>query len=190
MPGTPTNVRVGPGSLYVAAVGATEPANTVTGGKFSDAIAIATWVPVGYTDSGHTFTQTPAVDPVEVAESLVPIDHIATGEDYTVEFACAEITALNLQKAFNGGTITTTGTTGTQLTKFEPPAPGTPPVRVALLWESDDKKERWIYRKAFQSGASGITRQKGADKATIPMSFALEQPSDGVTAPFAAFFAA
>lgn len=190
MPGTPTNVRLGPGSLYVGAVGATEPTNTVAAGKFSDAINSTAWVGIGYTDAGHTFTQTPAIDPVEVAEVLIPINHVATGQDYLIEFACAEITALNLQRAFNGGTITTTGTTGTQLTKFEPPAAGAVPTRLAILWQSDDQTERWIYRRCFQQGASGITRQKGANKATIPVAFALEQPTDGVTAPFAAWFAA
>lgn len=171
--GTAANVRVGVGKLYFAEVGATEPVD------FTSAWSAA-WIPVGYTDEGHSFTQTPSYDDVTVAEELIPIRSVKTALDMTLEFAAAEITAVNIQKAFNGGTITT----GTGFVTFTPPAASAADTRVAIGWESDDNTERWVFRKCVQTGGSEITRRKGADKATIPMSFKLEVV-DG-SAPFKA----
>ena len=54
-----------------------------------------------------------------------------------------------------------------------------PRTRVALLWAADDASERWVFRKVVQTGAIAIARQRGAAKATIPVTFSLEQPSGG-----------
>jgi hypothetical protein len=124
-------------------------------------------------------------DSVEVAESLLPIARVKTGTDMTVEMALAEVTAGNVQKALNGATITTTGTAGTSIDTLVPLADGVVETRVAILWEADDKSERWVWRKCLQTGAVAVGRKKGAAKATIPLSFALE-PVSSTIRPFVA----
>lgn len=166
--GDPTKIRVGPGILKIAPVGSTEPVDLTTAWA-------AAWVDLGYTEEGHAFSASPSFEPVEVAEEIDPIRYEPTGREMSVEFAAAEMTALNLSRAMNGGTVTT----GTGIVTYEPPSPGAE-VRVALGWESLDKKERWIWRRCLQTGDVEIARRKAPDKATIPMSFMLEIVAGGV----------
>jgi hypothetical protein len=95
-----TKVRVGPGTLYSAVVGATEPTNLAA----SWGVA---WTDLGYTEDGSVFTITPSFEDIEVAEEFDPIDVLKTGQDMTVAFNLAQLTAENLQIAANGGTIAT-----------------------------------------------------------------------------------
>jgi hypothetical protein len=171
-------VKLGPGKIYFGAVGATEPTDLTT------AIGVA-WTYAGWTAEGHTFTFTPSYESVEVAESLLPIARVATGQEMTLEMALAEVTAANVQRALNGATITASGTGATAIDKVEPLAFGVTETRVAVLWEADDKSERWVWRKCLQTGAVAIQRRKGADKATVPLSFTLE-PVSSTVRPFVA----
>lgn len=168
------NVAVGPGTLYFGAVGATEPTDLTT--AWSSA-----WIPVGYTTEGHAFSYTPSYEGIEVAEELLPIKQVATGAEMVVAFAAAEMTAANVQKALNGGTITT----GTGFVTFEPPAADAEPTRVAIGWEAADKSERWIWRKCLQTGGVEINRRKGTDYANLNMEFSVEVVSKAVK-PFVA----
>lgn len=171
----PTQVRVGPGTLYIAPVGTAEPADLTTALN-------AAWLDLGYTAEGHSFTASPSFDPVEVAEEVDPVSYEMTGREMRVEFALAQITAKRLSYALNGGTITV----GTGIVTFDPPTPGTE-TRVALLWESLDKKERWVWRKCLQTGDVEIARRKAPDNATIPCSFMCEIVAGGLK-PFKAIF--
>lgn len=168
----PTFVKFGPGKLYAGAEGSTEPTDLTTALN-------AAWVRVGYTDNGSTFTSTPSFEGVQVAESLLDIAKVQTGLDEQVEFALAEFHAANLQRVYNGGTITASGTGATAIDKFEPPAFGATLTRIALLWEADDASERWVFRRGLQTGAIAVNRQRGAQKATLPATFSLEPPAAG-----------
>jgi len=172
----PTKIRVGPGLLKIGAVGATEPTDLTTAWPVA-------WVDLGYTEEGHSFTASRSFEPVEVAEEIDPVRYEATGREMRVEFAAAEMTATNLSRALNGGTVTT----GTGLVTFEPPDPGAE-VRLALGWEAKDKSERWVWRKCLSTGDIEIARRKAPDKATIPMSFMCEIVAGGGK-PFKAIFA-
>lgn len=176
MPYTPASgpefVKYGPGKLYIAPVGSTEPTDLTAAWN-------AAWILAGYTDAGHTFTYTPSYENIEVAETLLPIAKVAAGQEMTVEFALAEVTARNVQIALNGATITASGTGPTSIDKVEPLAFGAAEPRVAIGWQSDSGDERWVYRRCLQTGASAIARQRGAAKSTIPLSFSLETPSGG-----------
>lgn len=168
MPGNPNQLRVGAGWLYIAPVGATEPTDLTTAWETVD----PNWVALGYTQEGHRFAYTPSYDGIDVAEELDPVRYEPSGRELAVGFAMAEITARNLQIAFNGGTITPPGTGQTAAT-FEPPELGEE-TRVAIGWESVNAKERWVYRKALQTGTADIARRKSPTKATIPADFRLE----------------
>ena len=166
--GTPAAVKVGPGLVYVAPIGTTEP-TTVSGALPS------AWIPVGYTESGSTFTSNVTYEDIEVAEELDPIRTTATKRVTTFKLDMAEINAQNWSIAFNGGTIGTP--TGGYVT-FEPPDLGTEQ-RLMLVWSSDDAQERLLCRRVLQVGTIETARQKAPNKSLIPAEFRLEIPTDG-----------
>ncbi|MER7131258.1 hypothetical protein [Streptosporangium saharense] len=166
--GNPGAIALGPGSLYIAVLGTTEPTDLTT----PWASVSASWIPLGYTAEGSKLTYSVSSENVEVAEELDPIAVALTSRELTLDFALAQLTATNLKIALNGGTITA----GSGIVTFEPPDLGEE-VRVMLGWESEDHTERWVYRKGLQVGNMEISRQKGAAKATVSCSFKLEKPA-------------
>lgn len=172
-------IATDPGFLYYAPLGTAEPVHTVTASVFSDSWTAATgWVPVGATEEGHTFSWTTSTDTIEVAELLDPLKYIETGRSGSFAFACANIDALTMKMAMNGGTLNTTGSTTTKMTTYTPPALGQS-VRIMIGWESTDCTERLIGFQCFNTAAVSISRRKGNAKATVPVEFALEVPSGG-----------
>lgn len=163
--GDPLAVRVGPGKLYAAVLGTAEPTDLTTAWNVG-------FVLLGYTDDGSHFVFGQTFGNVEVAEEYDPVAVLPTARETNVNFALAEMTAANLKRALNGGTITTTA----GVNKFDPPAAGvvTP---IMLGWESDDSMERWVFRRCMQTGSVDIARQKAPNKSTIPMSFRAMKPA-------------
>ncbi len=172
--GSASKVQLGPGQLWLNLLGSNEPSDLTTGW---DALTVP-WVRLGYTEEGSEFSYSVSSDVVEVAEELDPIDEAETGRTIGLSFALAEMTAKNLKTAMNGGTITV----GTGLVTFEPPVLGQT-AKVMLGWESENAKERWIFREAKQRGDITISRRKGSAKATIPCEFGVYKPQAG-GAPF------
>lgn len=165
----PSAVRVGPGTLYIAPIGSTEPTDLATAWD-------AAWVELGYTDAGSEIVIDQTFEDVTVMEELEPIEIAQTARQVTVNFALAEMTATNIQRAMNGGTITVAGA----VTKFEPPAAGTFTPRM-IGWESDDGLERLVFRRCIQTGSVTMARRRAPDKATIPMSFRCTKPEGAAT---------
>jgi hypothetical protein len=163
--GNPNQVGLGPGTLKVAPLLSAEPADLVTAWP-------AAWSDIGYTFDGTEVSYQLNTAPVEVAEELDPLFVVPTGRVIQVKFIAAQMTALNLQRAYNGGTITT----GSGYVYFDPPAAGVP-TRYMFGWESDDHLERWIFRQCLNGGTSSTARKKGADKAGIGYELNLEKPA-------------
>lgn len=170
--GTATNVRVGPGTLYIAPLGSTEPTDLTAAWD-------AAWVEMGYTHEGSTVGMEQTFEDITVEEEYDPVDTLQTARAITVNVAAAEMTARNLQIAFNGGTITA----GTEIVTFTPPEAGQV-TRVMIGWEADDGKERWVFRRCMQTGSLDIARRKAPNKATIGLAFRATMPDLG--APFVA----
>jgi hypothetical protein len=179
------NVNIGPGLLWVAAVGATEPDGvhggpdalqpTTTGTDFDE----SEWVPLGFTAEGSTFSYAIDSSPIEVAESLLPIRTMTTAVTMTMAFALAEITAYNIQVALNGGSTVPVPGQGNDYIEFVPPRAGQE-VRVALGWDRDDGLERMILRQCIQTGSVDVARQKAPNLSTLPVTFTVEVPPGGV----------
>ena len=169
--GSPTALSLGPGYLFIGALGRTEPTDLITPWTVVD----SGWVALGYTDAGSEFDYALAVSPVTVAEELDPISNQTTGRTASVKFSCAQVTLTNLRLALNGGVVTTSA----GLVTFEPPDLGTE-LRTMLGFESEDHTERWIYRQCFQTGTLAMLRQAGAAKAALPVDFTLEKPATGL----------
>jgi len=161
----PSQISLGPGTLKVAPLLSAEPADLVTAWA-------AAWTDLGYTFEGSEFSNQLNTAPVEVAEELYPLAVVPTGIVTQVRFVLAQITAANLQRACNGGTITA----GSGIVTFDPPAPGSP-VRYMYGWQSDDLQERWIFRQCLNGGTTSMTRRKGADKTGIGFELNLEKPA-------------
>jgi hypothetical protein len=179
-------LALGPGYLYLAALASTEPTPAVTGGVFSDSWPGA-WRFLGATEEGHAFNVQTNVEPVEAAEFFFPLQYEPESWEGTVEFSLLSLTATNLKAALNGGTINTTGTGATTLSTYEPPDPGSE-IRQMLGWESKDLTEKVIWRQVFQTGQVQLQRRRGGgNKAMLPFSFQVEQPTTGK--PFTHWFA-
>jgi hypothetical protein len=163
--GNPLAIALGPGILYGAATGSPEPTDL-------SAAWAAAWFQFGYTDAGSTVTLETTFEDVLVAEELDPVKIAATSRNNRVEFAAVEITATNLRRVNNGGTITA----GTGCVIYDPPALGQE-VRTMIGWQSDDAQERWVFRQCIQTGAVAIPRQKSPAKAMLPVVFRLEKPA-------------
>lgn len=176
MPGitVPTEgLALGPGYLYYAPLGSTVPANTVSGGVFTDTWPVA-WKPIGITKEGHEFSVEPDTDNVEVAEYLDVLQYVSTGREIGMNFEIARVTASLMKIALNGGSILTTGAGADQLNEYSPPEIGEE-VRIMLGWEATSFKERLVIHKAFQQGETTTGRKKGADNATLPVEFRCER---------------
>lgn len=171
-----TGLAIGAGVLYGALAGTSIPANTVSGGVFTDLWATAgAWVPVGITKNGHELTYTPKVDAIEAEEYLDPIAYTTSGRTTGVKMELMKIDAASWKLVVNGGSgsVTTSGSGATLLSTLILPAPGQE-VRCMLGWESDDNTERWVAEQCLQSGSVSIKRQKGANVATYTCEFNFE----------------
>jgi hypothetical protein len=179
-PFNPGAISLGAGRLYDGPLGTATPVDHST--ALDPALT-----PIGYTEDGSAFSWNVSNDPVPVAESLFPVAHKTTSVEGTVTFAMAEDTIKNWQRALNGGTVTPYGTGPTAGLKFTPPNPGQE-VRRLLVWESEDKLRRIVFKQLFQGGSVEAVRRPGATKTTLPVEFRIEQPADG-SEPFEIYYA-
>lgn len=163
--GNPNAISLGPGIIKIADIGTTEPTDLATAWP-------AGWQEPGYTDNGSAFGYESTLDEVEVEEELDPVAFVTTKRSGSLSFSMAEMTATNLKRALNGGTITVGGA----YAYYDPPALGTE-VWKMLGWQSDDGQERWIFRRCFQGGKIEIPRRKGNNKALIPVEFRTAKPA-------------
>jgi hypothetical protein len=168
-----------PGFLWIAPLGTAAPTNTVAAGKFSDAVA-ATWLPLGATTEGSTFSYSTNVEAIRVAEFFDPIEHRTTERSGSMAFNLAHWSLSNYRRALNGGVaaLVPAGLAGEELTTLEPPDPGNE-VRSMILWESTDATLRIMLRQTFQGGEVSSAFQKAPDIAAIPCMFNFEIPSSG-----------
>lgn len=173
------NILTDPGFLWGAPLGTAAPTNTVTAGKFSDAIPVA-WIPFGATTEGSTFSYGSTVEPIRVAEFFDPIQYATTERAGSIAFNLANFTLSNYKRAMNGGiaAITPTGSVGSELSVVEPVEPGAE-VRIMLLWESTDATVRLLLRQVLQGGEVSTAFQKAPSLAAIPCTFNIEIPTSG-----------
>lgn len=169
-----TNVKTGPGLIYVAPLGTTEP-TTAT------AALPSAWRPIGYTEEGVTISYEITNEPIEVAEEFDPVRHETTGRSGSVAFSMAEVSRQNLALVLNAGAAA--ANTGS----IEPPDPGDE-VRVMIALDSAGQADsantapgttnaRWVWRQCLQAETIEMGRGKAPNKALIPATFRLEKPA-------------
>lgn len=169
--GNPANVDLGPGRLYYAPIGTTEPTDCST------ALPSA-WVVVGYTEEGTEIATEITSEMIEVAEELDPIAYEQTRRTTKVTFSMAETTKRRLGLALGTG-----GSETDNAASFEFPDAGTT-VAVMFVWDSDDvpsaTNKRWLFRKCTPTGTVSTARRKAPQKALIPVTFDCAKPSTAV----------
>jgi len=177
--GTTSNVQLGPGRLYVAPLGTSEPASAT-------AALPSAWRVVGYTDAGSTFTANITNSPVEVAEEIDPILYFATRRENSLAFEMAETVRRNLALALGDMTGAFAANDGTA---FEPPDPSSVTacmiVKDSAESPTDPLNERWLFRQCKPGGQVQIQSQKAPQKRLIAVTFNIEKPSG--SAPFKVF---
>jgi len=178
-----------PGFLFLAPLLSTEPTHAALASTYDlDAWPVA-WIPLGATEDGSEFAYKIDVQPIEVAEFFDPIAYSTVGRSGTFAFALANYTLTNLQRAWNGGTLSTVSGSGATLSsKLLPPSPGAE-TRKMLGWESLDHTVRKVMYQCLNMGEVKSSFKKAPAKATIPFMFAFEVPTGAPQQPFADYSA-
>lgn len=171
------NVLTDPGFLFWAPLATAVPANTATASKFTDAWPVA-WISLGATEDGSEFNYETRVEAVTVAEFFDPIKWATTERSGSFAFNLADYTLANFKRAMNGGTVTTTGTTGTEVNKYTPTTPGQE-IRAMIGWESLDATVRIVAYQTINGGTIKSAFKKAPSTAIIPCQFNFEVPSAG-----------
>lgn len=156
------------------------PTNTVAGSVFTDAWSVS-WINLGATADGSSFSYETSAEPIRVAELLDPVRYKTTERSGNISFALADITLANLKRVLNGGTLTVvSGTGATTLSSFTPPDPGDE-VRCMIGWESLDATMRLVCHQCFQGGNldMGFKSTSSTDYTTISATFNFEVPDAG-----------
>lgn len=176
--GTPGNVHLGAGRLWVAPIGTTEPVNA------SSALPSA-WRAVGYTEDGTTVTLDMTNEEIEVAEEYEPILYVMTKRTTMVSVQMAEATKANLALALGLGAAVANDSA-----YVEPPIPGAE-IGFMLVWDSQETaagnadNKRWIFRQCKIAGSVEMSTNKAPAKKLIPVEINVEKPTG--LAPWRAF---
>lgn len=169
-----------PGFVYWAPALTSFPANTVAGSKFTDAPSV-TWVGLGATEDGSTFSYSPSIEPVTVAEFLDPVKWRTVSREGSFALNLADYTMKNLQRVMNGGVLTTvSGTGATTLTEYAPPGLGAE-TRASLMWESQDSTMRIFMYQVVNIADVETAFAKAPSFSVLPCEFRFEVDSSGNT---------
>lgn len=180
----PGQIKTGPGRILYKYGLTTMPVVTAAGSKTVYDWITNTWLEVGATDKGLTFSEKVDTEEIRVAESQYPVRVVETGKSGSIDFEMTHISDVNWKLANNGGTIAVTGTGATKLSAYVPPLVGQG-VRVALAFHSLDEEEILIWPQVYNSGGFETERSEMASKALLPVSFAVELPDPAVlTTPY------
>jgi hypothetical protein len=177
-------IQSGPGRIYYAPLGTAIPAITAAASKIT--ATWTSWVQVGSTDAGITYTESVETADITVAESLYPIRTVVTGKSSRVAFTMNEIHDLNWKLAMNGGTATSSGATVTKLTTYVPPLVGAE-VRVMLAFVDNLDTEAIVWPQVFNVGSVEYVRGTYETKAGLSVEFNAEIPATGYVTPYQRF---
>jgi hypothetical protein len=137
----------------------------------------ATWIPIGATEEGSTFSHEMSSEPIRVAEIFEPVAYAVTETNASLAFAMADWTLQKLKIALNGGTMTlVSGTGATALTSLEPPDPSQV-TRSMIGWQSLDATVRIVARQVINASAIESAFQRAPAKSLIPVQFQFERPA-------------
>jgi hypothetical protein len=177
-----TALSYGAGIIFWSPPGTAAPSTFagVTNSVFTADWTANGWFALGVTTEGHTLNVEFNFDGVEAAEYDDPLLNVMTGRTITVEAEIMQVHLTNFRRLFNAPStnLTTSGAGTTLRTAFTLPRSNTI-TRCQLGWESSASDERWWAMQAVNTGSVGIQRRKGADNATLPVTFTFEPDASG-----------
>lgn len=155
------------GSIYVAPVGTTVPANI--------AATLGTgWIDLGYADdNGVTVTDSRTLESIPVWQLFYTARRIVKERDLAVAFVLRQWAAAQVELAFGGGTIVEDGTSGSGHFTYTPPDPQVIDERMlAVEWQDGTKNYRLIVTRGMVTDnvATKIARANAMD---LPITFGL-----------------
>lgn len=132
--------------------------------------AMSGWVDVGATKTGITVTRNNTEEVFDVDQIIGDIDSRPVSYEQTVATALAEVTLENLQRAWEGGSISTIGSER-QMGVGEPAVYSRK--RLAVIFQKANGKLRMhAFRKVQRSAAeSAIPYNKTGEQQSIPVVF-------------------
>jgi hypothetical protein len=174
------NIMQDPGFVYWAPALTAFPSNIVAGSKFTDAPSVS-WIGLGATEDGSTFSYSPSIESVTVAEFLDPVRWRTVAREGSFALNLADYTMKNLQRVMNGGVLSTvSGTGATTLSKYVPPTLGAE-TRAAIMWESQDATMRIFMYQTVNIADIESAFTKAPAYAVLPAEFRFEVDSSGNT---------
>lgn len=177
-----TALAYGAGTIYWAPPGTAAPSTfaTIVNSVFTADWTANGWFALGVTSEGHTLNIEFSFDAVEAAEYDDPLLNVMTGRTITCEAEFMQIHLTNFRRMFNAPTsrliVTSSGTTQRNALTL----PKSSEVAASQIgWEAAANDERWWAMQARNTGSVGIQRRKGADNATLPVTFTMEPDASG-----------
>lgn len=183
MPASATNLLFGPGSMWTAAQGTTEPADTDV-----NTDPPSPWADMGATDGGVTVTAAREYFKLRMDQTVETPGRRLTELDVTVKTALAEPTldnwAIALADAASAVTTGGTGATAYATMDIGGPEPGEEPTYLAVIFRGrapggSARKRNVILRKAL-SIEEVESEYKKDDQTFIPITFAAHWVSASV----------
>lgn len=151
---------------------------TAAGSVFTDSPSV-TFYEIGATEAGYTFTYSQSIEAISVAEFYDPVKWKTTARQGSFAFNLADYTLKNMQRALNGGTLSTaSGAGATLISKWVPPVVGAE-TRAALMWQSLDATMRVFMYQTVQVNEIQTAFKKAPDYAVIPCEFRFEIDPSG-----------
>lgn len=169
-----------PGYLWHAPANTAFPTlgGTASGSQFTDSPSV-TFYEIGATEAGYTFNYSQSIEAINVAEFADPVKWRTVSRQGSMAFNMADYTLKNLQRAMNGGTLSTvSGAGATLISKWVPPVVGSE-TRAALMWQSLDGTMRIFMYQTVQVNEIETAFKKAPDYAVIPCDFRFEIDASG-----------
>lgn len=179
-----TQVLVGTGTLYTAALGTAFPVNAETA-------PAGAWSDVGFSEEGGAFEFDLTFEDIEVAELAEPVDTRWTEVEYRFVIALAQLSLENIKLSLNGGTITTIAGPPQRRT-YTPPTVGGDAALAALFRFKNENGFNTDLQmpKVRNISAVSIPFRKAPNKSIIACSFKLVTPDTGEIFTFDEYVAA
>lgn len=176
---TVDNLLAGPGTLYIGAFGATEPAFSAV----NSTPAASAWTDLGGTKEGLKITNTQEFFELEVDQIVEVVGRRKIKNEVKLSTSLAEVTLDNLVYAWNGGTVTD----GSGYSYYDPDVDTSatqPTYRAALFhgWApgAAGTNRRMVIARKVLNVAETETEHKKDDQTVIPVEFACHYVSSSI----------
>jgi len=185
--GTISEVIVGTGVLYVAAIGNDSNASgdyvafPTDDGANAWADPASGWLDVGYSEDGWTLEMDKTFEDIMVAEEIDPIATFKTAQEVRLTGELAQASQANIQVALGGGTITTGDGSNGYVSGYNailpPSTDDFDEKSLLLIVDGPNGADRHVeIPRSINVGAFSMAHQKAPQKVVIGIEFKVLKP--------------